>query len=200
MISRYEHSAAPLPTIPVEEYRSLTNRAQSLFTTLAFYQPILARVHTVRRGTVELSIAVASDNVFELLEIPISFPAPDPGERQNAAPLLLSQTAWRKYFDSDPDIVGRVLQVAGQPAHVAGVNSDEYWRLPGRFDAWLLEDGPGVAGLPPHSMGFVLAHLSSVSNLGAVCDGACLRRMNTEVTMLSNAPRCRRDNLSSPTF
>src|SRR5207249_2100946 len=102
MSSHYEHSAAPLPTIPMEEYRSLTNRAQSLFTTLAFYQPILARVHTVRRGTVELSIAVASDNLFELLEIPISFPAPDPGERQNAAPLLPSQTAWRKYFDSDP--------------------------------------------------------------------------------------------------
>ena len=58
-----------------------------------------------------------------------------------------------------PDIVGRVLQVAGQPAHVAGVNSDEYWRLPGRFDAWLLEDERSLAALSSHSKGFVLARM-----------------------------------------
>lgn len=43
-------------------------------------------------------------------------------ELPNAArPLLLSDHFWRQHFASDPNVVGRVLRLDGQPYHVIGV-------------------------------------------------------------------------------
>ncbi len=109
----------------------------------AFYRPILTRAHGVQT---DLSIAFASGNLFELLNIPVS--------RQPAAGLILSDRAWRKYFGGDPHIVGRLLDVAGRQARVAGIIAEDSWRLPGRMDGWLLDSAP-----PPHSKGFVLGRL-----------------------------------------
>jgi hypothetical protein len=74
--------------------------------------------------------------------------------------LLLSRAAWRKYFDADPRIVGRVVQVAGRRVPVGAVIADDSWSLPGKVDAWLIEDEPGLAALPARSKGFVLGRLS----------------------------------------
>lgn len=147
MISANGQFGAQTPTIPIEQYRSLANRTQNMFTGLAFYLPTPTRVQTA-----EFSVALASRNLFELLQIPISSPGPE-------ASLILSHEAWRKYFHADPQIVGRVIQVAGQPALVAGVISPSSWRLPGRIDAWLLQDQVRLTALPPDSKGFVLGHL-----------------------------------------
>jgi hypothetical protein len=146
MLSQGGRSVAPFPTIPIEKYRSLTNGVQRLFTGFAFYQPVRARVPTPRQPEAQLSIALASGNLFELLNIPVS--------RPRTAALILSDRTWRKYFDRDPHIVGSVLDVAGQQARVAGIISEDSWRLPGRLDAWLLD-----AALPPDSKGFVVAQV-----------------------------------------
>ncbi|HXB69160.1 MAG TPA: hypothetical protein VNY05_13000 [Candidatus Acidoferrales bacterium] len=159
MISAEGRVGAQVPTIPIEQYRSLANRAQHLFTDLAFYRTMQTRVRTAPRQSAEMSIAVASANLFQCLQIPVSSAAPNPGGRQPATWLVLSRAAWRKYFDADPRIVGRVLDVAGQPAVVAGVIPASSWRLPGRMDAWLLQDQAHLAALPPHTRGFVLGHL-----------------------------------------
>jgi hypothetical protein len=143
MISADGQRDAPGPTVTIEQYRRLANRMHKRFTGLAFYRPIKARVPGA-----ELSIAVASANLFELLQIPIS------GARENA--LVLSDTAWRKYFAGDAHIVGRALLVAGQPAVIAGVIPASSWRLPGRVDAWLLAAELHVLA---RSQGFVLGHL-----------------------------------------
>src|SRR5258705_1306275 len=71
MISTDRPEAAPLP---IEVYQSPTRRARHLFTGFAFYQLILTRVQTGRRPAAELSVAVASRNLFDLLEIPIYLP------------------------------------------------------------------------------------------------------------------------------
>src|SRR5258708_29585843 len=60
MISHGGRSVAPLPTIAIEEYRSLTPRTQSRFMRFAFYRPVLTRAHGVRA---DLSIALASGNL-----------------------------------------------------------------------------------------------------------------------------------------
>jgi hypothetical protein len=159
MISAGGRFGPQVPTIPIEQYRSLANRAQHLFTDLAFYRTMQTRVRTAPRKSAELSIAVASENLFQWLQIPVSSPAPNPGGRRPATWLVLSRAAWRKYFDADPRIVGRVLEVAGQPAVVAGVIPGSSWCLPGRMDAWLLQDQAHLAELPPHTKGFVLGHL-----------------------------------------
>jgi hypothetical protein len=158
MISAHRHSTVPAPTIPIEQYQSWANGTQGRFAGLAFYQPILSPVRIAGRETAELSVAYASDRLFDLLKIPVAA-ALDPGRRENRASLILSRSTCRKYFDGDPHIVGRILEVAGQPAVVSGVLEDNSWRLPGRVDAWLLEDEPLLARLPSHSRGFVLAHI-----------------------------------------
>jgi hypothetical protein len=159
MISAFRHYESQVPTVPVQQYLSLPNRMQRLFTGLAYYRPIQTRVQTAPRESAEMSVAVASDNLFQLLQIPISSPAP--GTR-----LILSDVAWRKYFAADPHIAGRVLQAAGQPAVIAGVIPVSSWRLPGRMDAWLLEDQAHLAQLPPNAKGFVLGQLrTSTSQL-----------------------------------
>ena len=62
-----------------------------------------------------------------------------------------------------PQIAGRVLVVAGQRVRIAGVMPEKSWRLPGRIDAWLIEDRRALAALPPDSRGFVLAHIRKPS-------------------------------------
>ncbi|HYW43474.1 MAG TPA: hypothetical protein VE959_11505 [Bryobacteraceae bacterium] len=161
MISAARRYGAQIPTVPIEQYRSLADRTKQRFTGLAFYRPMPMRVRTAEREPAELSIAVASANLFQVLEIPISSRAPDPGGRQAATSLILSQAAWRKHFAADPHIAGRIVEVGGQPAVVAGVLPASAWRLPGRMDAWLLQDQPHLAGLPPHAEGFVIGRLGT---------------------------------------
>jgi hypothetical protein len=159
MVSAHRHHAAPAPTIPIEQYQKWTNATQSRFRSLAFYQPFLAPIQIAGRHTTELSVARASEHLFDLLKIPIAPALPDPARRENRAALILSRPAWRKYFDGDPHIVGRALEVAGQPAVVSGVLDENSWRLPGQIDAWLLESPERLTRLPTHSRGFVLGHI-----------------------------------------
>ncbi|MBZ5619613.1 MAG: hypothetical protein LAQ69_12955 [Acidobacteriia bacterium] len=104
--------------------------------------------------------------------IPVSSQA-QAGQGEPIAALVLSLAAWRRYFNGDAQIVGRVLEVAEQPALVTGVISEDAWRLPGRVDAWLLEDQQHMAKLPSHSKGLVLAHLGT-SALHAQTNGLWL--------------------------
>jgi hypothetical protein len=103
-----------------------------------------------------LPVALGSRNLFELLGTHVPATAD--------SPLVLTRTAWRKYFSSDPHIVGRRLIVAGRPAQVATVVSDGVWRLPGRAEAWLLVDD---ASLVSESTGHVVARVNwSVRRIG----------------------------------
>jgi hypothetical protein len=151
MVTPDGHSAAATPTVLFEEYRSLTKSMQRVFTGLAFYRPIQTRVRMTQRQTSELSVALASTNLFDLLDIPISS-APDAGKRERTAVLILSETAWRRHFHSDPHVVGQVLEVDGREALVGGIIPADAWRPPGRMDAWLLQDEPDGA-----AKGFVVA-------------------------------------------
>ncbi len=71
--------------------------------------------------------------------------------------LILSETAWREYFDGDPAIAGRVVEVAGRQVRIAGVVAQDRWRLPGRADGWMVADESQMDSLSPNSKGFVLA-------------------------------------------
>ncbi len=159
MISRGGYSWAPFPTVQFSEYQPWTKRTDHLFTGVAFYQPIHKRVHIGRHQAVELSIARASDNLFELLQVPIGYGVPKRANRKYTAELVLSRETWRKYFGGDHRIIGHVLSLAGQPVLVAGVIGEDSWRLPGQMDAWLLESQQQMATLSPHTEGFVLANV-----------------------------------------
>ncbi len=159
LISSSGYQSAPFPTIPVAQYRSWTRTTHHLFTGIAFYQPVLKQVKIARHRSERLSIARGSNNLFDLLGIPVSSEASDLAKREDAAELILSHAAWLKYFKGNPKIQGRIFNVTGERAIVVGVLGEDFWRLPGEQDAWLLEDEQQLALLPARSKGFVVAAL-----------------------------------------
>jgi len=155
LISPGGASTSPMPEIRLADYRSWQTNTRALFTHLAYYQPSMKRVHIAPHRAAELSIVRASADLFDMLKIP-SFAL----RTQDAQPmqgLLLSESAWREYFDGDPAIAGRVVEVAGHLVRIAGVLPQDRWRLPGRADAWMVADEPQMDSLSPSSKGFVLA-------------------------------------------
>jgi hypothetical protein len=158
-ISGAGYSGTQVPTIRVGDYQSWADSKQRVFTEIAFYQPLLKRVHLGNHPDVALSINRASDNIFKLLSLPAPARTSDRSASLSTAKLFLSEGAWHELFESDPRVIGSVTEIAGQRTVVAGVVSQNPWQVPGRVDAWLLEDGRQLALLPPDSRGFVLAHL-----------------------------------------
>ncbi|MHB2006949.1 MAG: ABC transporter permease [Acidobacteriaceae bacterium] len=161
MISPSGHTSAPFPTIPLADYRSWQGSASSPFTGIAFYRPMLERVGIAKDQKPEMSIALASDNLFELLQLPGESGISNFTNREHSPGLVLSHAVWEKYFHGDPRIMGRILQVAGQRAIVVGVLADDAWRLPGQMDAWLLEDQRSLAKFPSHAKGYVVANVKT---------------------------------------
>jgi hypothetical protein len=147
--------SADVPSVSVETYQSLLSRMQYRFFDLAFYRPVRTWVPVAGRPAAELTVAFSTRSLLELLNIPIGSPVAG----QNGPVLLLSERVWRKHFDDDSRVLGRVLRVAGKQARVAGVVPADWWRLPGRVDAWLVEEDGSLAAHPPAELGFVVGHV-----------------------------------------
>jgi hypothetical protein len=160
LISPDGYLGATSPTIAIEEYQAWKRRSQSLFTDFAFYRPALDRAKMAGHQTAELNVAVASGNLFDLLEIPVESPALDEARREHRPALVLRHSAWRRYFGRDSNVVGKFVEVAGERAVVAAVVSDDSWRLPGQVDAWLLETERGLNAPQSSSLGYVLGHVA----------------------------------------
>jgi hypothetical protein len=79
--------------------------------------------------------------------------------REQAPALVLRESVWRRDFGRDANVIGRAVEVDGRRAVVAGVVSDDSWRLPGRADAWLLEDERSLSAIAPGSLGYVVGHV-----------------------------------------
>jgi hypothetical protein len=169
MISGDGYSGTQSPSIWFQDYQSWKTSTRGLFTGVAFYQPILKRVHIARHPTAEISIARASDNLFKLLNLPVPASVRDQSNGPYAARLFLSHAALDKFFGGDPGLIGSVTEIAGQPVLIAGVVSLDSW-LPGQMDAWLLEDEHHLDKLPRKTRGFVLAHMRATGSVAQADD------------------------------
>jgi len=159
-ISQSGGAAAAYPSVRLADYQDWSHSAHHLFTELAFYQPILRRAHFERHVSTELSIARASDNLLQLLNIPISSEGTDTVRGERQARLILSRAAWNKYFHRDPRIFGQVIEIAGEQAVIVGVISEDDWRLPGHIDLWLLDNKQQLSTLPSRTEGYVFARVA----------------------------------------
>ena len=159
MISRGGFESAAYPTVAFSEYEAWSRNSHHLFTGLAFYRLAAKRLTFGTGSPTELPIARASSNLFELLGVPVSFEVPGIPARHSTR-LMLSRSAWYKYFNADAHVFGHMVQVDGQQAMIAGVIQDEDWRLPGKTELWLLEDDRHLSTLPAETEGYVLAHAS----------------------------------------
>jgi len=99
-----------------------------------------------------LKVAYATANLFAMLgrNVPAAGPA-----------LVLRESAWRRYFAGDARS-GGTAAVDGQIVPVAMVVPDDFWRLPGRVDGWLIGGGNGLGALPAQSQGFILGRSDKV--------------------------------------
>ncbi len=173
-IQRGGSEETPRPTVRLGDYLSWRTDAGRLFTGLAFYQPAMGRIRTATGRSASLPIARASGNLFDLLHHPVpaipAYPADDhrASDPPGGARVVLSRKVWRDLFDGDPGIIGRVADVSGERARVAGVLPEDFWRLPGQADAWLLEDSRTLRQLPDDSPGFVLARVRGESFPAAI--------------------------------
>jgi hypothetical protein len=156
MISRGGFESASYPTVEFSDYEAWTRNSGHLFTGLAFYRLATKRLTVGTDSSTELPMARASANLFELLGVPISFEV----RGMHPTRLVLSRSAWLKYFHGDAQVFGHMLQVDGQQAMIAGVIQDEDWRLPGQTDLWLLDDAQRLSTMQPDTEGYVLAHAS----------------------------------------
>ena len=159
MISSGGYAGAQAPSIPLQDYESWKTSTRHLFTGIAFYQPIRRRVHVAKHRSAELSIGRASDNLFQLLQLPAPALASPRFNDAYSARLFLTQKAWREFFGSDPRVAGSVIDLAGLRVFIAGILAPSSPPLPGQLDAWLLEDERHLKLLPSESEGFVLAHV-----------------------------------------
>jgi hypothetical protein len=145
-------SGDSLPTISAAQYETWKGRRQDLFDGFAFYRVSKQKVSSASQKQGAIEIAYASSNLFDLLGLPLRF---TPAKEEAGSPLpklILSDEMWKRDFDGDRHIVGRVVRVGQRDAVVSGVAPEGAWRLPGRVNAWLLD--PHVDGL-----GHVVAHL-----------------------------------------
>jgi hypothetical protein len=136
----------PYPTVSVDQFRQWKTSPMPELAGLAFYLPQVMRTD-IPPG--HLSVARTSADLFALLHIPL----PKNG-------LILNNSAWRRHFHSDPHVVGQVVWVGAQKVQVAGILPAGQWKLPGHFDAWLIEDERSLTRLPPEAMCFVLARVT----------------------------------------
>ena len=159
MIARGGFDRTTAPTIQLAEFEAWKVKARHLFTGLAFYA-IASRTLTFdHQGAMQVKLARASDNLFDLLSVePYAQLPEEPGSRLRR--VLLKRSFWVDSLHADRSVLGRVVQTDGQRAIIAGIIPDEHWRLPGRVDAWLLEDAQGLRALPADSQGYVLGHVA----------------------------------------
>jgi hypothetical protein len=127
---------APYPSVARKSFESLKATEGNQFTGLAFYVPANLPVATPG-GKRTLHLARTTPELFHLLNIPV------PRARAGTPMLVLTRSAWHKYFQGDRQDVTAVV-------------SDDLWRLPARVDGWLLED---ASALPASTKGFVLGRL-----------------------------------------
>jgi hypothetical protein len=163
VISGDGYAGIQIPTVRLADYQSWISISRQLFTGLAFYQPVVRRVHIAPHHTAELSIARASGNLFDVLNLPSFHGIAVDSGRTNVARLILSRQAWRSLFHGDPHAVGRMIEVAGKPVQIAGVLSGTSWQLPGQMDAWMLEDQNSLDALPSSSRGFVIGRVRAAA-------------------------------------
>jgi hypothetical protein len=105
-------------SISIDKYRSWRDRGNAPLT-FAFYEPLSGRISVGGTETENLQIARASDNLFEVLNIALVLPVKQ--RKDHLRSVVLSESAWRTYFSSNPHIVGSMVEVFREKAIVVGV-------------------------------------------------------------------------------
>jgi hypothetical protein len=143
------------PSIQVSDYREWTRNTASLFSQLAFYRVADKTIHLADGRQQRLTVAQSSPNLLQLLGLRSAT-----SSSASAAPaLFLTRSAWQTQYHGDAHLVGSVSDIDGIPVPIAGILSNDDWRLPGSVDAILLESPAMFDQLAPTARGFAIARI-----------------------------------------
>jgi predicted permease len=145
---------------------------------------------TTDRGSYAVFIAAVDANYFETVGVSVargrSF---DPGETTIGASgltAIISDQAWKNYFDSEPRVVGRGIEINGVPATVIGVAPPRFrgMGLTERSDVWLplLAFWQGV--MPGDARAVADAGTPSVDLIGRLAPGQRVAEAQAEFTTI----------------
>jgi hypothetical protein len=71
--------------------------------------------------------------------------------------LFVSPTVWQQYFRYESIALGSPVKIGIHKAVFGGILTDDQWRLPGTFDAWLIEPDGEASSIPDTARGYILA-------------------------------------------
>jgi len=94
--------------------------------------------NTAGSGTPErIPGAVASPNFFRVFPARVLLGRPfDPGLPLGTREAVISERLWRRRFDSDPAVLGKVLSLNGEPVPIVGVVAGNF-AVPAEAELWL---------------------------------------------------------------
>lgn len=151
LVSADGQTVAQTPTIRLSRYREWHKNARHIMPQLAYYRPEQQRLRIDRHHTARIQVALCSSNLFRVLGLPAS-------KGRSGTRLVFSRSAWRRYFGANAK-VGQLAELNGAAIPIVEVLPDHDWRLPGKADAWLLDDAADLAQMPAMAKGFVVARI-----------------------------------------
>jgi len=145
---------------------------------LGAYRP-LERNLILGDGRGELvTVAETTASAFTLTRVPplLGRPLLEADEQLSAPPVVvIGYSGWRQWFDGDPDVIGRTLQVGRVISTVVGV-MPEGFAFPVNHRLWVpLRLRPGYAPLEG----------PAIRTFGRLAEGATLRQAQSEISALA---------------
>jgi hypothetical protein len=141
------------PSMRMRYFRFWQGRTRHTFSELAFYGPIVKQVRTALHQTDELRIARVSANLFPM----VGLQYPSAVNKTQHPTLFVSESVWKKQFHGESLAIGTPVKIGIRKAIFGGVLVGGQWRLPGTFDAWLIEPGDDASAVPDSARGYILA-------------------------------------------
>lgn len=123
------------------DYLDYRDRA-GVFSDVAAYQIDFAGLSADNRAD-RLAVSYVTGNFFTMLGIAPGagrLILPDEGQKFGADPVIvLGRSYWKKRFNADPSVVGRHVQINGQPFTIVGVVPDTFYGVYAliEFDAYM---------------------------------------------------------------
>jgi macrolide transport system ATP-binding/permease protein len=146
---------------------------------------------TTDRGSYAVFIAAVDANYFETVGVAVargrSFDSSgtrSPGDSGLTA--IISDQAWKNYFDNEPEVIGRVIEINGVPATIVGVAPPLFrgMGLTERSDVWLplLAFWQGV--IPEDARAVADRSIATVELVGRLASGRSVSEAQAEFSTI----------------
>jgi predicted permease len=173
----------------VADYREYQKQATTLRALTAFTNRRVTL--TTDRSSYSVFITAADANYFETVGVSVARGRPFGRSEQSSGALgltaIISDQAWKNYFDSDPQIIGRSIEINGFPATIVGVAPPLFrgLGLTERSDVWLplLAFWQGV--MPDDARAAVDRRIATLDLVGRLAPGRVVSEAQAEFTTIA---------------